>query len=33
MVEFDRRGSDISKPLNVIPLAISKYIETQEVNN
>ena len=26
MVEFDRRGSDISEPLNVILLAISKYV-------
>ena len=33
MVEFDRRGSDISEPLNVIQLAISKSIETQEVDN
>ena len=33
MVEFDRRGSDISEPLNVTQLAISKSIETQEVDN
>ena len=33
MVEFDRRGSDISEPLNVTQLAISESIETQEVDN
>ena len=33
MVEFDRLGSDISKPFNVTPLAMSKSIETQEVDN
>ena len=33
MVEFDRRGSDISKPLYVTPLAMSKSNETQEVDN
>ena len=33
MVEFDRCGLDISEPLNVASLAISKSIETQEVDN
>ena len=33
MVEFDRRGSNISKPLYVTSLAMSKSNETQEVDN
>ena len=33
MVELDQQGLDILEPLNVAPLAISKSIETQEVDN